>query len=211
MLYRYDRMVERKVIESKDKTSLFKLIKIKLKYNSGVPTLSKMDGSNVVSMEGKAEFLAETFEQVYMKGKATLTGLLYGSYSEMQDSLWFKHYDILEMIQKQPSSFSLTPDGIPFAFNRKVAAAIAKPLEYIFNLSLSRAEVPDRWKHSYVTPLRKKPPYNDPSNYRPVSITSVLCRIFEKIIKKTIVEHLDNNDVLSPDQHGFRKSRSTVT
>lgn len=129
----------------------------------------------------------------------------------MQDSIVFNRFDILNILNRWPSSSAITPDGIPFKFIKRIAAHIVSPLEFLFNLMFHRSEVPSRWKHAYVTPIQKKPPFSDPSNYRPVSITSIFCRIFEKIVKKVVVRHLDEYNVLSPHQHGFRSNRSTVT
>lgn len=106
---------------------------------------------------------------------------------------------------------SLTPDFIPLSFIKKVAPIISSPLAFIFNLSLMRAEVPTRWTLSIITPIPKKPPYNLPSNFRPVSITSIFARLFEKILKKRIEDHLQKHAILSRNQHGFQKGSSTVT
>ena len=52
---------------------------------------------------------------------------------------------------------------------------------------------------------------SDPANYRPVSLTSVIMKIFERIMRKAIVEHLDNNQLMNKSQHGFRKGRSCIS
>ena len=106
---------------------------------------------------------------------------------------------------------SLTPDGIPYCFIRKIAAEIASPLEIIFNLCFMRTQIPDRWKEAYVFPLPKKPPYSEPNNFRPVSITSLFCRLFEKIMKESIVRHLDQHSIIPASQHGFSTGKSTIT
>lgn len=62
-----------------------------------------------------------------------------------------------------------------------------------------------------MTPIPKKLPFNSPSNFRPVSITSLFARIFEKIMKRKIVHHLDKHTINSPKQRGFQKGKSTVT
>ena len=73
------------------------------------------------------------------------------------------------------------------------------------------SEVPTRWKHSYVTPIPKKEPYTNANNYRPVSITSVFCRIFEKSLKDVLLHHLRINHMIPQSQHGFVKGRSVET
>lgn len=92
---------------------------------------------------------------------------------------------------------------------KKIAHIIADPLAYIFNQSLFYSEVPLRWKHSFITPLLKKEPSSSVDNYRQVSITSFFCRIFEKVLKKHIEEHLVRNAIIPTNQHGFVKGKST--
>ena len=62
-----------------------------------------------------------------------------------------------------------------------------------------------------ITPIFKKGDKSDPGNYRPISLTSHLIRIFERVIIKKLVCHLESNSILSSKQHGFRKGRSCLT
>ena len=71
--------------------------------------------------------------------------------------------------------------------------------------------VPDNWKLAHVIPIFKKGSKGDPSNYRPVSLTCVIGKLFERLIKKTICDHLERNCLLTPAQHGFREGRSCTT
>jgi hypothetical protein len=71
--------------------------------------------------------------------------------------------------------------------------------------------VPDDWKLANVTPIFKKGKRSDPGNYRPVSLTSVCCRILESIIRDSIMDHLIKNNLLRDSQHGFMPNRSCTT
>ena len=64
-----------------------------------------------------------------------------------------------------------------------------------------------------VTPVYKgsKHKSSDPASYRPISLTCIVCRIMERILKSHIVDHLDSLGLFSDHQHGFRKKRSTET
>ena len=50
-----------------------------------------------------------------------------------------------------------------------------------------------------------------PGNYRPVSLTAVICKILEKLVRRNIIDHLEQNELIDPAQHGFVKGRSCVT
>ena len=67
------------------------------------------------------------------------------------------------------------------------------------------------WKVTTVTALPKKGDRCAPNNYRPVSLTSVVCKMLETIIKRKLVLHFDQNNLFSANQHGFRSGHSCVT
>jgi hypothetical protein len=60
------------------------------------------------------------------------------------------------------------------------------------------------WKAANVTPIFKKGSKADPGNYRPVSLTSVCCKLFESILRDALMNHLISNNLLSNSQHGFK-------
>ena len=71
--------------------------------------------------------------------------------------------------------------------------------------------IPEKWKWAHITPVFKKGSKHEKENYRPISLTSIICLLLERIIKNEIVKHLDANDLFSNDQYGFRAKRSCVT
>ena len=60
-------------------------------------------------------------------------------------------------------------------------------------------------------PIFKKGQKSDPANYRPVSLTCVICKLFERLLQKSIVHHLESNNLIANSQHGFRQKRSCTT
>ena len=69
--------------------------------------------------------------------------------------------------------------------------------------------IPDDWRQALVSPLFKKGDRSIPSNYRPISLTSICCKLLEHIIHSHAMKHLDQHNILNDAQHGFRKNRST--
>ena len=84
------------------------------------------------------------------------------------------------------------------------------PLYLIFKSSINGAKIPKQWKFARVSAIFKKGNRKLACNYRPVSITSIICRILETIIRNSIVKFLVSNDLLSVYQYGFLKGRSTT-
>ena len=74
--------------------------------------------------------------------------------------------------------------------------------------SLYQQSIPDIWKHANVTPIYKKGDKTKPSNYRPVSLTCISCKLLEHIICSSLMQHLTKHNILYPLQHGFRDKRS---
>jgi len=77
--------------------------------------------------------------------------------------------------------------------------------------SFSESAVPDDWKCANVTPVFKKGNRNLAENYRPVSLTSQISRLFEKIIRDSVMHFLEENCLIGESQYGFRKGRSCLT
>jgi len=96
-------------------------------------------------------------------------------------------------------------------FLSKIAEGISHPLTTIFRRSLDDGIVPLDWKQANVCAIYKKGQKTLPENYRPVSLTSHICKIFESILKDIIVEHIDKHKLLNQSQHGFVKNKSCLT
>ena len=79
----------------------------------------------------------------------------------------------------------------------------------MFEQSFLQSSLPLAWLSSYVVPIYKKGPRSDPLNYRPISLTSVICKTLERLVTDHLVSFLESNSLLSDDQFGFRSGRST--
>ena len=110
------------------------------------------------------------------------------------------------------SKFSKSPgpDGLHPRPLAEMAAQLAEPFQALFSTSLEEGILPQGWKDGNVTPIFKKGKKHQPGNYRPVSLTSIPCRVM-KLVTNEIIEHLINNILLSKFQHGFIKARSCTT
>ena len=100
------------------------------------------------------------------------------------------------------------PDNISGIFIKSVCEEVVDVLVLIFQTSLDCGRIPTAWKEAFITPLFKKGDRSKPSNYRPVSLTSICCKLLEHVIHSNVISHLDQHGILSDAQHGFRKERS---
>ena len=130
-----------------------------------------------------------------------------------------KNVDIVltvELVRKEIASLncskSVGPDQLHPRMLKELIEYITLPIFIIMSKSLEENYVPEDWKLANVSPIYKnKGPKNLAENYRPISLTSIVCRMMEKIVKHQIMEHLIREDLLSKRQHGFIIKRSTVT
>ena len=103
------------------------------------------------------------------------------------------------------------PDNIPTQLLKETAQQMAPLLTFIFQASLDQGKLPSDWKSANVTPIHKKEIKTDPSNYRPISLTSVCCKTLEHVVYSSIFSHLENHQILTDNQHGFCTRRSCET
>jgi Reverse transcriptase (RNA-dependent DNA polymerase) len=94
---------------------------------------------------------------------------------------------------------------------KELVNELSLPLTIILRRSLDENKIPQDWKEAVVTPIYKKGTKSDPGNYRPVSLTSVPCKLLESIINDAITEHLSTNKLINDSQHGFMTGRSCTT
>ena len=100
------------------------------------------------------------------------------------------------------------PDGSTTRMLKLASPAILPALTNFFNCSLSTGQLPTQWKRANVIPVYKKGDKTNLQNYRPISLTSVVCKLLEKIVVQQLLEHCQDNGLLASQQHGFLPRRS---
>jgi hypothetical protein len=120
----------------------------------------------------------------------------------------FTERKVKEKIGKLRKASAAGPDGIGPKFLKELVREIAPALCQIFKEFYATNEVPEEQKRANVTPIFKKGAKWDPGNYRPVSLTSVCCKLMESIVRDEMMVHLLNNDLIKDSQHVFMPGRS---
>ena len=119
--------------------------------------------------------------------------------------------DIATRIRNLDSTKATGPDDIPVIVLKNICPEISPLLAKLFNRCLKERCFPDSWKMSSVCPVFKNAGDRcSPSQYRPISLLSVMSKLFESVINKAVISHLDRHKLLSDNQYGFRSSRSTA-
>ena len=102
------------------------------------------------------------------------------------------------------------PDNLHPRILFELRSEICKPLQMLFELSLKTGKTPSDWRSAVITALHKKGSKADVSNYRPVSLTCVICKVMESIVRDHITKYLIQNKLFSDKQYGFIKGRSST-
>ena len=114
-------------------------------------------------------------------------------------------------INKLKCSNSPGHDKIPVKVIKDAVNILAKPLAAIFNAAMEEGVFPDAWKLVMITLIHKSRKKFELSNYKPISVLSVLSKLFEKIVHDQVSTFMRENELFSNCHYGFRQLHSTVT
>ena len=118
---------------------------------------------------------------------------------------------VVSKINNMKENESPGVDGISPKILKETVEQISTPLAHVFNMSLKEGIVPFEWKEANIIPVFKKGSRNKSVNYRPVSLTSVICKLLETIIRDHMMDFLIKHKLINPSQHGFLKAKSCLT
>ena len=188
----------------------YKYTNSKLKTCSGIPTLEH-EGKIYKSNTDKANLLNSHFSSVFTNEDLTNIPSIQSMSVRPLTSISITRKAIADKLKNMKPTKSPGPDGISPVLLKTFSETLALPLEIIFKQSLDTGEIPSVWKKANITAIFKSNDKKDPNNYRPISLTSVVCKVLESFIRDQIMEHLKLNNLLFPDQHGFVSGRSCIT
>ena len=159
------------------------------------------------------ELLKEQFESVFNFPSDTcnINNLTREHGPRGLDNIYFTEDDIKTSIMSIPTHSAPGPDGIPAKLLKECVNELKGPLYTLWRRSLDTGIVPEKLKFAHVVPCFKKGDRSSPKNYRPISLTSHVGKIFERILVKAITEYLNIANLFNPEQHGFRSGRSCLS
>ena len=123
----------------------------------------------------------------------------------------FSSTELLAAASNLSTSTATGPDKVAYPMLKYLPRSGMDFLLHIFNLSWSSHSFPSIWKTSSIIPIHKMgKPLDSPASFRPMSLTSCVSKLFERIIISRLLFLLESNSILSPRQDGFRPGRSTL-
>ena len=183
------------------------------KTNSPSPlVLHDSDGYQITDPQNSAEAFAKQFAEVFTPPiTPTASHFLPPCEVPMLTTVTFTSSDFNDALFKTNSYGAMGPDAIHPRLLKESSAVISERLAHLFRCSLSSGILPPPWKQVIVVPIYKSGDRHSPTNYRPISLTSIPCKLMERIIKRTLLDHLIKYGLISKFQHGFLPNRSCVT
>ena len=199
--------IEKQLDEGNNKP-FWKYIKAKRQDNIGVAGI-KHEGMLHQDSKMKAELLNRQFQSVFTKENENepLPPIKERTYPCMPEIV-IKTDGVEKLLRNLSPHKASGPDSLPNTILKNCAAELAPIISDIFQQSLDTGSLPSDWRNANISPVFKKGNKHIASNYRPVSLTSVCCKILEHIICSSILKHLEQYSILTPLQHGFRSGHS---
>ena len=171
-----------------------------------------VNGSLISEPKGKAAVLSDQFQSVFTReNRSDVPDLNFNNHTSPMPAISFTTSGIETLLSDIDPNKAQGPDKIAPFILKSCATEIAPILQVIFKQSLNLGILPSDWLSSNVCPVFKKGNRNDPSNYRPISLTAPCCKIMEHIIFHSIMDHAKCNNILIDNQHGFRSGFSCET
>jgi len=177
--------------------------------DDGIPPLDKPDGSVAASSQEKAELLASYFsEKMTVPEPAVPPPRL----SPQTRSRLYNVSISVQEVKKELKSLDVTkavgPDRISPHTLVNCVDQLATPLAALFQACMAQKIWPKIWKTANVVAIHKKMSKTSPTNYRPISLLSIVAKVYERILVKRMASFLDEHHLISNRQFGFRSQRS---
>ena len=206
----YSSKIRDNLFNSDDPALITKKFWSHVKYQSSscrIPNCVKYSGEIRFIAKDQAELFNTFFYNQFSDPSSYLCDISYDN-----DNLFdidFDHTSVQRMLSNINSNKAQGPDGIHGKILKNCAAGLAFPLTTIFRVSYNSGCIPHEWKLANVVPIFKKGSKCEVENYRPISLTCLVMKIFERIVKSkllTLTGHL-----IDQRQHGFLEQKSCTT
>jgi hypothetical protein len=208
--------------------AFYMYVNSKSQSRSTVTNLKDENGVNVNNDKDIASELNKFFQSVFVdendKSLIWFNYFMHNIYGEevaepfmlakqldcpLLDNIFFTPNDVRKLLLAINPNKAMGPDEIHPRVLKESAEVLYFPLYCILRQSIDQCKLPNIWKQANVSPIFKKGDKTSTGNYRPVSLTSQICKLCEKLVRERVVNHLES--MICNEQHGFRKGRSCLT
>ena len=208
--YSYEKDLASKI--KTDPKLFWSYVRSKMKTKSSLSQLKSPCGTLTNDNTEKAGLLNKFFASVFeTEGTEALPDFPDREFADIITTVEITENTIMKAISKLKPSKSQGPDNIHPKLIKECSHQLLTPLKTIFVKSLEESKIPEVWRKANVTAIHKSGDKTNPENYRPISLTSVPCKLMERLVRDTIMDHMEQNNLFSPYQHGFIPGKSCIT
>ena len=194
-------------MEEGDSKPLYSYIR---RHSGRSNTITSLQNTNTTEIPNA---LADHFAAVYNKTDLAIPDLPTKEYVQM-NSFKLSKTGLISLLNKIDQRKAEGPDDIPGKALKEFSINVPSFVDCVLTLlnrSLQTGKCPSVWKRAIVSPIFKGGDRSCVNNYRPISLTCILCKTLEHIICSKMWDHIDDYGIISQNQHGFRKSVNTTT
>ena len=189
----------------------YQYVKKNLKSESKIGPMQDAEGTLHTDAKVKADLLQKQYCKAFSDpSKANISDLNRMCHETISD-IEITTKDVTDAIKEIPKHASPGPDKLPAIVLKECAEQLSSAIAKIWRKSLDTGEIPDILKLQTIIPLYKKGNKTLPENFRPVSLTSHLTKLFERILRRNLIKHIESNNLLSENQHAFRVGRCCLS
>ena len=175
----------------KNPKRIWSYVKSRKQDSSQIVTLKSKDGYLHSDTASKASILNQQFQSVYTREDLSTLPDLGQSPHPPMNNIVVHERGVLKLLKGLRPFKATGPDEIPAFILKQAATSLAPYLTRIFQLSLDHGKIPDEWRTANIVPIYKKGDKHQPANYRPVSLTSISCKLLEHVVHSTVMDHFD--------------------
>ena len=165
---------------------------------------------NSVFTQPREKYFVENPEEFFSSESDSEWRQQHERWPTMQN-IQFSEQDIEMACKELKTSSSPGPDGVPAELLKIASKELRRPLFLLWRASLDQGIIPPDLLLVLISPVHKGGSRGLPANYRPVALTSHVIKVFERVLRRRLVDHLEDNNLLPDGQHGFRARRSCLT
>lgn len=205
---------ENGIADSQCVRQFFSYAQERLNYRDPLAALQRPDGSLTSDDNEMAEILRKHFADIYPSAEELAQRELVSfhypslSYVDRLDDVDLNPLAVYQELQRLSHRKSVTPEDIPEVFFKNTSRSVAAPLSMIFERSLMDGEVPTMFNKAIIAPLHKKGVKTKAENKRNVSMTSIPCKVMERIMVRAMMTHCETYNLISQSQFAYRTGRS---
>ena len=174
----------------------------------------------ISSASEMAEILSRQYTSVFSTPKSPLKDPSeYFPHSNSQnnvpilENIEFSREDIKKAMREIPTTAAAGPDRVPAILLKLCCEPLSEPLYIMWRISMNQGKIPQILKTANIVPIYKGKgaDRSRAKSYRPVALTSHITKIFEKVIRRYIIQYMEHHKLFNPSQHGFRAGRSCLS